>query len=124
MVVNAPQSADPDFTEDFAPAEYTLKNEDNDISTLEVSDYDGNTLRGENTWTEETGLSTSFSLNIPSKGNPPTDDSTIAVTADMPTGGLLSTNKLVFTTSTYNQKQYITITGQDDDVMMLLTEHR
>jgi hypothetical protein len=56
-------------------------------------------------------------LNIPSKGNPPTDDITIAVTADMPTVGLLSTNKLVFTTSNYNQKQYITVTGQDDDVI-------
>ena len=117
MVVNAPQSADPDFTEDFAPAEYTLKIEDNDISTLEVFDYDGNNLRGENTWTEETGLSTSFSLNIPSKDNPPTDDITIAVTADMPTEVLLSTSKHVFTTSNYNQKQYITITGQDGDVI-------
>jgi hypothetical protein len=84
---------------------------------LEVFDYDGNNLRSENTWTEEAGLSTSFSLNIPSKDNPPTDDITIAVTADMPTEVLLSTNKHVFTTSNYNQKQYITITGQDGDVI-------
>jgi len=117
MMIDAPVSADPDFGVGFTSQEYLLKNEDNDISTLEVFDSQGDTLQSENMWTDETGVSTSFSLNIPAVGNPPVHDITVVVQADMPTEGALSTEQLVFTTSNFSQKQYVTITGQDDNVV-------
>ncbi|MGA1599926.1 MAG: LamG-like jellyroll fold domain-containing protein, partial [bacterium] len=97
-------SSDTNYT-DSVKAYVFLKNIDNEVPGLRVSEISGHT--------SEAGGTAFFTARLTSK---PSADVVLGVQSDNTSEGAVSTSSLTFTSSTWNAPQTVTVTGQDDNV--------
>ncbi|MCP4782778.1 MAG: calcium-binding protein, partial [Fuerstiella sp.] len=105
VVIEAANSSDANYS-GSDPTDINLTNQDNEIPGITVSSPSGFT-------TDETGSTISFTIVLDSE---PTADVTLPISSSDSTEGSVSPTSIVFTASSWNVAQTVTVTGVDDNV--------